>query len=418
MNNTRLSHLAQKITWTLFGAQSLGSAGLITTATVNAIAATKLSHNPALAGVPFAAYMLCSALAAPGWGLAMDRIGRRGGLALGLTTGAIGALLAAKSIVNTSFLGFVLGLGLMGVAQAALQLGRFAAAEVHPPAQRGKAISNVVLGGTVGAILGPFLVGITGSWASQAGYDELAGPFLAAMVTFSMATLLIFTLLRPDPRDLGREVSRLYPESLPSKKERRPVREIFRQPASIVAVTSMVLAQMVMVMVMTINSLHMKNHQHNLSDIALVVSSHTVGMFAFSLISGRLADRLGRGPIILFGAGTLFVACLAATFSPALIPLSIALFLLGLGWNFCYVGGSSLLSDQLSPQERAQTQGVNDLFVGLAAAIGSLGSGLIFASVGYNAMGVIGASVSLVPILLTLRWQLGERSQPSPAELP
>jgi MFS family permease len=415
MDNPRLPRLAQKTTWTLFSAQSLSSAGLITTATVNAIAATKLSHNPALAGVPFAVYLLCSALSAPLWGLSMDKIGRRGGLALGLITGVIGALLATKSIIDESFLLFILGLGFMGVAQAAMQLGRFAAAEVHPPDQRGKAISNVVLGGTVGAILGPFLVGATGSWASQAGYDELVGPFLAASVTFSMATMVIFTLLRPDPRELGREVSKLYPESLPSNNGRRPVSEILRQPASLVAVTSMVLAQMVMVMVMAITSLHMQNHQHDLNNIALVISSHTIGMFAFSLISGRLADRFGRGPVIMFGAGVLFLACLAATLSPALIPLSVALFLLGLGWNFCYVAGSSLLADQLAPEERAQTQGVNDLLVGFASAVGSLGSGFVFASVGYNAMGVVGAAVTLVPILMTLRWQLGGRSQPSPA---
>ena len=142
-----------------------------------------------------------------------------------------------------------------------------------------------------------------------------------------------------------------------------------------------------------------------LGDISTVLSAHTFGMFAFSILSGRLADRFGRGPVIIFGSFTLVLACIAATFSPDVLPLGIALFLLGLGWNFCYVGGSTLLADQLSPVERAHTQGFNDLLVGLASAIGSLSSGYIFSSLGYNTMALIASAVAVVPFLMAFIWQ-------------
>ena len=175
---------------------------------------------------------------------------------------------------------------------------------------------------------------------------------------------------------------------------------------ALVAVSAMALGQVVMVAVMVITSLHMSDHHHNLSDISAVIASHTFGMFAFSVISGRLADRWGRGPVILTGAFTLLLACITAPISPNVLPLAVALFLLGLGWNFCFVGGSTLLADQLSPDEHARTQGFNDLLIGLVSAAGSLGSGLVFAAVGFGMMGIVGAVAAVVPLSLALWWQV------------
>jgi len=295
----------------------------------------------------------------------------------------------------------------MGVASAAMQLGRFAAAEVHPPDERGRAISYVVLGGTVGSVLGPLLVGPSGRWALGAGMNELAGPFLAALIVFALTSLVIFLWLRPDPRDVGKKIAEAHPKAVAHSGPTRSISQILRTPGAFVAVSAMVFGQTAMVMLMGVTSLHMKYHQHTLANISLVISAHTFGMFAFSIVSGRLTDRWGRGPVILSGAGILVLACALAPLSPDVLPLSMVLFLLGLGWNFCYVGGSALLSDQLSPAERAKTQGANDLLIGLAAAAGSLGSGLVFAGMGYAAMGVVGAVASLAPLGLTLWWMAG-----------
>src|SRR6185369_15131956 len=169
-------------------------------------------------------------------------------------------------------------------------------------------------------------------------------------------------------------------------------------------VTAMVLGQVVMVAIMVITSLHMSNHMHNLHDISEVISSHTFGMYAFSVLSGRLSDKWGRGRVILTGSVTLLLACIAAPLSPNVLPLAVALFLLGLGWNFCFVGGSTLLADQLSPLERSRTQGANDLLVGLASAIGSLGSGFVFAASNYTVIAIVAGVVALIPFLMSLIW--------------
>ena len=402
--------LARKLTWVLFTAQAFGSAGFIAAATIASVAGAELSGREAWAGVPSAAFLLGSALAAYLWGVVMDALGRRTGLVLGLWTGVLGALVAAWALVQGSFGLLVVGLPLMGSAQAALQLGRFAAAEVSPVALRGRAISNVVLGGTVGAIMGPLLVGPMGAWSVQLGLPELTGAYAASAGMFVLALLVVFALLRPDPRDVGRQLELGTTDSVAAGPA-RPLGVILRQPAVIAAVSAMVFGQVVMVMLMVITALHMTHHGHALTSISAVISSHTLGMYAFSVLSGRLTDRWGRAPVILTGTGTLLLACLLAPLSPQVLPLAASLFLLGLGWNFCFVGGSSLLSDNLSPAERSRTQGVNDLLLGLASATGSLGSGVVFAGVGYAAMGVVGAAVALLPLLSTLWWWRGRGSR-------
>jgi MFS family permease len=132
-------------------------------------------------------------------------------------------------------------------------------------------------------------------------------------------------------------------------------------------------------------------------------------MYAFSVLSGRLADRWGRGPVILTGAATLLLACLTAPLSPNVLPLAVSLFLLGLGWNFCFVGGSTLLADQLSPAERARTQGRNDLLVGLASATSVFSSGLIYDATSYTVISLMAGALSLIPLVMVLAWMRRER---------
>jgi MFS family permease len=402
---TDLSRVARKITWILFANQSLASAGFIASATINSIIGAKLGGSAAFAGVPSAVYLVGAAFAASAWGYIMDRIGRRNGMVTALLIGVLGNALVLVAIGASSFFLFLIGMVMMGITNAAVVLGRFAAAEVNPPEKRGAAISNVVLGGTFGAIVGPLLVGPVGNLARTLGMDELAGAYIATLVLFAISAVVVFLGLRPDPRDLGKQVAAAHPDpDQTGTGEARPIFEILRQPAALVAVSAMALGQVVMVAIMVITSLHMSDHEHNLRDISAVIASHTFGMYAFSVLSGRLADRWGRGPVILTGTSTLLLACITAPLSPNVFPLAVALFLLGLGWNFCFVGGSALLSDQLSPVERSRTQGTNDLLVGLASAIGSLGSGIVFAASNYAMIAIVSGVLALIPLLMTLVW--------------
>lgn len=401
----KFERAARKITLILFLAQSLSSAGFIAAFTINALVGAELSGQLAWSGLPSAVYVLGQAIAALMWGFTMERIGRRLGLAAGQAVGVVGAGIAGGAVVAGSFPLFLVGLALMGTARAAVDLGRFAAAEVHLPSQRGRAISNVVLGGTVGAVVGPLLVGPTGQGALSAGLPELAGPYSVGFVFFAVAGIMVFLGLRPDPRDVGRELAAMNPDAAAHPGRTRSLGEVLRDPGVIVAMVSVVFAQLVMVMLMVITSVHMRTYDHPLAAISLVISAHTFGMYAFSVVSGRMTDRFGRAPVILAGMAIMIVSCLMAAPSTEVLPLGVALFLLGLGWNFAYVGGSTLLSDQLSPEERAKTQGFNDLLLGLASATGSLGSGLVFASAGYGAMSLVGAAAAVVP-LATIGWWL------------
>lgn len=404
MNQRQIGY-ARKITAALFAAQSTGTAGFIAVASVSSIVAARLSGRPSFAGLPSAVLLLGAALSAYGWGYLMDLTGRRHALELGALIGMVGAAAGAVAISRNSFGLFLAANLALGASRSALQLARFAAAEVHPPDERGRAISNVVLGGSVGAIVGPLVIAPSGELAQSWALPELAGAFLAAATLLSLGVILDFAFLRPDPRDVGAEIDRQFPDQGPKAGTRRPIGRILREPAVIVAVTAMVVGQAVMVMIMVITSLYMSNHDHSLEGISLVMFAHTTGMYAPAVLSGRLSDRWGRSTVIIIGAGTLTLAGLLATLSPALLPLSIALFLLGLGWNFCFVGGSTLLADQLSDLERGRTQGASDLIVGLASAASSLGSGVVFAGVGYAAMALVAAAVAVLPLGLGLWWR-------------
>src|SRR5262245_45551750 len=395
---------ARRITWTLFVAQSLGSAALIANATVNPIVGAKLSGSDALAGLPSTLLLLGAASAAQPAGYLMQRVGRRWGLALGFFIGLVGMIVGGIAIVMQSFALFLLGLLLIGGARGAVDQSRYAAADAQTPERRARAISTVVFAGTIGAIVGPKLVGPAGNLLSGLGVTPLAGPMWTGALLFGLAGLLILAFLRPDPRDMARAIAAAHPDTRQIGGTARPLREIMRLPSAHLAVAAMVFGQVVMVLVMSVTSLHMHHHQHGLDDVGTVITAHTLGMFGLSVLTGPLADRIGRPLTIAIGALLLIGGSLLAPVSLMTIWLAVALFLVGLGWNLCYIAGSSLLSEILAPAERGPVQGSNELAVNLASALSSLSSGVILAGLGYSALGLAGACLALVPLAL-VGWQ-------------
>ena len=407
-------HVARKITWTLFVAQALSSTGFLATGTINSIVAADLSGRPEWAGAPSAVFQLGIAVASMLLGYAMDRVGRRNALAAAFAIGGVGSAIAAWAVVTNSLFGFLSGLALMGPAGAAAGLSRFTAAEVHPPAERGRAIAHVVVGATVATAIWPLLSVSLAPWLGRSGISDLTWPYLVNMALLIVTSFVAIIFLRPDPGEIAR---RLAAESRPEDASGRidsgaSLMTILRRPGAIVAIGSMVFGHAVMVMVMVITSLHMRNHSHAVPAISLTISGHVLGMYAFSILSGRLADRFGRAPVIIAGAVILMLACVIASLSPAFVPITFGLFLLGFGWNFCFVGGSSLLADQLAPDERGRTQGFNDLLMGLVAASGSIISGFVFTAVGYSTMVTMFAGISLAPLALAVWWHLTRAGQP------
>lgn len=403
----------RRVTTTLFVTQCLVSAALIGGVTVNPILSVQLGGYEALAGLPGTLTLICAALASYPAGRISDRIGRRGVLTIGLVLGMIGMALAAISAVARSYMPFLLGMMIVGFARGASDQSRFAAAEVRAPARRARAISLIVFGGTAGSIAGPALVDPTGKLAASLGLDPLSGPLFGSALLFALAGIFMFMLLRPDPRDIGRLVAAQQPDAKGHADDLtlvRPFSAILALPQAQLALTSMICGQLVMVFLMSITSLHMNHHHHGLGEISFVIGAHTLGMFGLSIFTGPLADRIGRSTMIGAGAIILAIGALLAPVSTETIPLALSLFLIGLGWNFCYIAGSSLLSETLLPVERGRHQGASDLLTGLSAAAGGLGSGVAFAAIGYGGMSLVGAALALLPLLLVLLRGRAQRS--------
>lgn len=401
MNDSRA---AARITIGLFLAHALGSAGAIAVFTVAAIAGAELSGRTSLSGLPAAAMQIGGAAAAVLVGWLTDRLGRRNGLTLAATIGAAGMIATTLAATTGAFPWILVGLLVAGTANASVKYARFTAAEVNPRARRGRAVATVVMGGTVGSVVGPALVAPAGAWSAALGWGELTGPFLAALLSFVAAAMLFAIFLWPEPRELAARIEATGDDP-GDLAPARSIGEMLRDPGVVTAILTLVLAQAAMVMVMGITSLHMRVHDHALSAISAVVSGHTLGMFAFSLVSGWAADRFGREPVIAVGGVTMIVSCLLAPLSPTFLPLFVALFLLGYGWNLCYVAGSALLADRLSTAERSATQGITDLAIGAVSGLSSLMGGLLFATYGYGMMNAasIAASVALLVILVRYR---------------
>lgn len=403
-----LAKIGQKISLTLLASQSLFSAALIISFTVSSIIVVELAGgNKQWAGVPGTMMLLGAAAVAYPMGRFMDRFGRRPGLSIGLLFGLAAALLAAWAVISQSFWLFLLSIIGMGLSRGSNDLGRYAAAEANPIQQRGRALSLVVLGGTFGSIAGPLFVDWSGQFAAQAGLPVYSGPWLASTVFVLLAFLVIQFFLRPDPQVVGRQLAALEPETSLDQSRGRAYREIWRDSRTKVATGTMICGQLAMVTVMTITPVHMHSHHHSLALISWVIMAHTLGMFGLSFMTGWLVDKLGHLKII-FGGGLLLVAaCLLAPVWNNVFWLALALFLLGLGWNFCFVAGSALLAAVLRPSEKGRTQGLTDTMVNIASGIGSVGSGLVFAALGFWVMSWLSIVIAVTPMLLVLlssRW--------------
>jgi MFS family permease len=395
--------VARRIAATLFITQSLGSAALIANATVNPIVGARLSGQDAWAGLPSALLLLGAASAAYPAGRLMEYAGRRVGLAAGFFVGLTGMLIGGTAILMHSFPLFLLGLILIGGARGAVDQSRYAAADAQIPERRAKAISAVVFAGTIGAILGPALVAPSGNLLGSLEANPLAGPMWSGALLFALSGVLITALLRPDPRDIARVIATRQSETTQDSGPARSLSEVMRLPDAQLALVAMVFGQVIMVLIMTVTSLHMHHHDHGLGDVSLVMMAHTMGMFGLSVVNGALIDRVGRKTAIAAGAILLIVGSLTAPLSLMTAWLALALFIVGLGWNLCYIAGSSLLSDVLAPAERARIQGANELAINLSSAISSLSSGFILAALSYGALGLAGAVLSLVPLALLVR---------------
>ena len=377
----------------------LGSTGYIAAITIATIVAKELSGGSSFAGLPGATIVLGSAAASQFLSRFMVLYGRRAGLVLGYGIGAAGALAAGVAVTVASFPLFIAATAAMGCANAANQLSRYTAADMYPESGRASAIGVVVWGSTLGSIVGPNLITLSGNIAEGFNLPRLAGVYGVPVLFVTAAALLTLFTLRPAPESLAPQRARVAGRISAS------LGEMLARPRIFAAVVALIIGQVVMVLVMTMTPLHMADHGHGLAAVGLVISGHTFGMFAFSPISGWLAGRYGTPAIIAAGLGlSAFSSVLAAVAPPdGGTILFIALFLLGVGWNFGFVAGSALLTEGLDGAERTTLQGATDAMIWSSAAAAALGSGIVVAAASYTALGLLGAALILFPVLAMAR---------------
>jgi MFS family permease len=398
-----LDRLRRRTHWSLVAGVALGSTGHIAASTVSTIAAQQIAGSTAWSGAPGAAVVVGAAIGAVSLSQLMVRAGRRTGLAAGYAIGVAGAFVATLAVVAGSMPMLLVGTVLIGFGNASNQLSRYVAADLYPPERRASALGIVVWGATAGAIIGPNLASPAAGLAAAIGLPALSGAYLVPVVFVGAAALLTFVALRPDPYAIADRSSR-HDHLASDRSTPASLASVLSRPNVPIAIVALVTVQVVMVLVMTMTPLHMTAQGHDLAAVGIVISGHTLGMYALSPISGRLTDRIGMVPVILAGMGVTASASGLAALAPmdGGILLFLALFLLGYGWNMGYVAGSALLTHGLSLAERTRIQGLTDGLIWTSAAAASLGSGVVVAAASYATLGLLGAALVVVPALLVV----------------
>jgi MFS family permease len=348
--------------------QALLLTGAVTLIAIGALAGYDLAPTKALATLPSAFYVVGSAIATVPASFWMRRVGRRNGFLTGGTIGLAGSVVATLAIAASSFAALCAGFALLGVYNAFGQYYRFAAADAAPPDFRAKAISYVLAGGLVGGIVGPEVSKLT--------IDLIQPRFLA-----SFASLFVYCLAA-----MGIVAWLAIPEAREEAagEGARPISEIARQPAFIVAVACAALGYGVMTLLMTATPLAMGFCGYPYAAAATVIAGHVVAMFAPSFFTGSLIQRFGVLNVILAGV-VIEIACVVVALSGQLVGhFQLALVFLGLGWNFTYVGGTTLLTETYRPAEKAKVQGLNELLVFGVQALASLMSGVLVNAAGWT----------------------------------
>lgn len=353
----------------LSAAQALFQTVSVLVMTVGGLAGGLVSSDPRLATAPIAAMFLGTALAtipASNW---MARVGRRTGFLAGAGLGIAGGLIGAAGLYLASLVILCLGTLLVGAYQGFAQFYRFAASEVADDTFRPRAISLVLAGGIVAALMGPLL----GRWGGGLLPAQYAGSFLLLAVVSGLAFAVLLSVKVPQPTKTN-------------TGEGRPLRAILAQPTYLVALFGAATGYGVMILAMTATPLAMTHHAHALEDAATVIQLHVLGMFLPSFFTGSLIARFGVLRVMLAGVLLLSSHVLITLTGHGFTSFAGALVFLGVGWNFLYVGGTALLTTTYTSAERGRAQAFNDMMIFVTGLAASLGAGLMLRGLGWQTL--------------------------------
>jgi len=380
--------------------QATSSTSLTLVSAVGSLAGYALASNKALATLPSTMSVIGTALSTIPASLLMKRVGRRVGFVVGALCATAGGGISVAALAHGQFWLLTAAALLLGVSVAFAQQYRFAAAETSLPEFRSRAISFVLAGGLAAAFIGPML-----ARATVQLYDTTyLGAYLCVPVLGLLCCALLLGLRMPPPAE----------EAVRVAGPVRPIAEIVRQPIFIVAVLAQMMGQGVMNLLMTGTPLAMMAHHHTFSDTAFVIQWHVVGMFLPGFFSGALVQRWGERTVILLGIVLNVLAVAAAALDVGVPNFLLAMTLNGIGWNFMFVAGSTLVTKAYAPAERSRTQAANDFLVFGTAALTSLSSGQLLHHRGWQVV-LATAAVMLLLALAGSFWRTSRAASPPPS---
>jgi MFS family permease len=375
----------------LSGGQALFTSNSIVIITTGGLIGSMLAPKMSLATLPVSFFVIGMAVSTVPASLLMGRIGRRAGFMFGAFTGMIAALVSAWAIYERSFALFCLALMMSGTYQAFGQYYRFAAADTASERFKAKAISWVMLGGIAAAFIGPAIVMLT---------KDMFAPVTFVGCYFASAILAVIALVVMSFLDIPRQ------EVRHGQQTGRPLSEILRQPRLIVAMVAGMMSFGLMNFVMTATPIAMVDCGMSFDAAAWVIQWHVLAMYVPSFFTGSLINRFGTLRMISLGMVLLAGAGLAAVLGIDFANFAVALILLGVGWNFSFVGATTMVTNYHLPAERSKVQAVNDFAVFTTVALSSLSSGTLLSFFGWQAV-----ALSVFPIVLLVLVLVGWTSK-------
>ena len=404
-NDTEREALQARTLRVLVTGQVVAAASLSAAVTVGAFVIQDiLGQQTPWGGLSSATFTMGSAFMSQVLARVMSKRGRRVGLEYGYSLAIAGGLIAGFGVNRNSLVFFLLGLFLYGSGQASNLLSRYAAMDLAAPDQRSQAMSYILFGSTFGAVFGPVLI----KPAEQIGVDTFGwslytGPWIASAFFFVFALVNVAVRLRPDPLEVSGGLVSQQGIGVVTPNLGAALRIISGIRNARVALASMVISQVTMVAVMTMTPVHLKIHGHE-GVSPYVISLHIAGMYAFSPLVGKFADRHGKLQSISVG-GVLLVAAtvMAALAGDAATLLWPSLWLLGLGWSFGLIGGSSLLVESVPEGSRVTVQGAADLLMSFCGGMAGFSSGFIRKAFGFHMLSNLGTVLALVLVVIGIR---------------
>lgn len=389
---------AKRNIFVLTAAQALGAASPPIIISLGGIVGQTLSSTPALATLPVSLYNLGLAMGTIPAAMVMKRLGRRSGYLIGASIGVVSGLVATLGIVGATFVIFCLGTFMAGFYGAYVQSYRFAAADAATGPLKAKAISWVMIGGLAAAIIGPQLV----IWTRDAlPAAPFAGSFLsqAALALLALPVLMLLRAPKPAPAAPGAQAAG------------RPLGEIMRTPRFMLAVAAGVVSYGLMAFVMTAAPMAMVGCGFTVGEAAFGIQWHVLAMFAPSFFTGNLIARYGKEKITALGLVLIAASGVVALAGLDLENFFISLVLLGIGWNFGFIGATAMVTDCHTPEERGKVQGANDFIMFGTVAAASFFSGSLLSTTGWEAINWMIFPIVAV-VLVPLGWRIaGQRRE-------